>query len=56
MQSFVKLEAAQAAKEASNPHIDPNSAVKSGNPNDRGFDEMNEVAARMLCHLTSSSR
>ena len=23
---------------------------------DRGFDAINEVAARMLCHLTSSSR
>ena len=23
---------------------------------DRGFDEMNKIAARMLCHLTSSSR
>ena len=23
---------------------------------DRGFDAVNEVAARMLCHLTSSSR
>lgn len=33
-----------------------NVSAKSKGPQDRGFDDMNMIAARMLCHITSSSR
>ena len=53
LQAFVKLEALQAAQAAKS---NKNSEKPQKNPDDKGFDELNEVAARMLCHLTSSSR
>jgi hypothetical protein len=30
--------------------------VQKKEPSDNGFDDMNIVVARMLCHLTASSR
>lgn len=51
LQSFVKLET--VAKQKSNSN---NSSQTTDTSKQKGFDEMNEVAARMLCHLTSSSR
>lgn len=36
--------------------LDGDKALSIKTKHDRGFDDMNKVAARMLCHLTSSSR
>lgn len=52
LQKFVKVES-QSKATTKSPE---KTAVRSGSDKDKGFDEMNEVAARMLCHLTSSSR
>lgn len=52
LQSFADLEAAQLIKKKEQK----GSQVKEKNKNDKGFDAMNGVAARMLCHLTASSR
>lgn len=62
LQAFAQLEASQAAKKrggastiAPSSSSTPDSTRKSKST-DRGFDDMNLIAARMLCHLTSSSR
>lgn len=60
LQKFAELEATQVSKKnekarngrAPGGMKDP----KNERDNDKGFDAMNNVAARMLCHLTSSSR
>lgn len=58
LQSFAELEAAQASKRAElrRGHRNPLGAPADESRKDRGFDAMNGVAARMLCHLTGSSR
>lgn len=57
LQRFVKLEESLAAKaKGNNSNNNEKDVSKTSKNKDRGFDEMNEVAARMLCHLTSSSR
>jgi tubulin epsilon len=67
LQSFAALEASQAqrreklhrgtrAPSVSGVTGAGTGAGKSKSERDKGFDEMNLVAARMLCHLTSSAR
>jgi tubulin epsilon len=59
LQSFAALEATQKAKKkaaATGSRAPMGIEDPRKLPKDRGFDEMNAVAARMLCHLTSSSR
>jgi tubulin epsilon len=68
LQSFAALELAQSKKAktgnqdsaayAANAGPPPAgiASTKSKNAKDKGFDEMNNVAARMLSHLTASSR
>ncbi len=52
---FSKLEAAAFSRANKTKYGDDTvSAVKG--QKDHGFDEINNIAARMLCHLTSSSR
>ena len=62
LQSFAALEASQRVKKkgAAQGHRAPmgigiQDPLQKGRK-DKGFDDMNAVAARMLCHLTSSSR
>lgn len=61
LQMFAELEAAQQKKKKT-PKTDDRApggipaAGLSRKSRDKGFDDMNAVAARMLCHLTSSSR
>lgn len=69
LQNFAQLERQQRLKKEGgnnsssnntttgqyNPTLPPAAGVSS-KYKDRGFDDMNNVAARMLCHLTASSR
>ena len=62
LQSFAALEATQRKQKRTNAQgsrapmgVDDNMAINK-KKRDKGFDEMNTVAARMLTHLTSSSR
>ena len=62
LQSFAALEATQRKQKRTNAQgsrapmgVDDNMAMNK-KKRDKGFDEMNTVAARMLTHLTSSSR
>lgn len=52
LQLFAQLEAEQKRREKKKSSIMKTDKDK----NDKGFDEMNGIAARMLCHLTASSR
>jgi tubulin epsilon len=64
LQEFAGAEAAQLSKAVgklkdSRAGLPAQSSAKrdyAGGAADKGFNEMNNVAARMLCHLTSSSR
>jgi len=52
LQAFAQLEAQQHKPTREKALNTPSTA----SPHDKGFNDMNDVAARMLCHLTSSSR
>ena len=52
LQSFARLEREQKAKASKKRTAYTTTSCDS----DKGFEEMNGVAARMLCNLTSSSR
>mmetsp|Transcript_17407 Transcript_17407/g.29171 ORF Transcript_17407/g.29171 Transcript_17407/m.29171 type:complete len:496 (+) Transcript_17407:153-1640(+) len=54
LQLFAQLEADQRRKEMKNSSI--TASPDKTRDKDKGFDEMNGVAARMLCHLTASCR
>jgi tubulin epsilon len=58
LQEFAALEEAQRSKVVAKLQEGRGGApIDAGaKGDDRGFNEMNNVAARMLCHLTSSSR
>ena len=51
LQAFAQAEPSDSKSKAASPIQED-----VGKKNDKGFNKMNGVAARMLCHLTSSSR
>lgn len=53
LQSFAQFESQQRKTGRANT---PDTADSDPRFRDKGFNDMNDVAARMLCHLTSSSR